>query len=109
MCIQTPQERQACRLTAQSHRQGVDCVNACYGATAALFNAVNWVESRAWDGRLAVVVAADVAAYPAGPARPTSGCGAVAMLVGATPQLLPGVLLPIFLLVGCDVVRGVSA
>jgi len=62
----------------------VDCINACYGATSALFNAVNWVESRAWDGRLAVVVAADVAAYPAGPARPTSGCGAVAMLVGAS-------------------------
>ena len=51
-----------------------------------LFNAVNWVESRAWDGRLAVVVAADVAAYPAGPARPTSGCGAVAMLVGASAR-----------------------
>ena len=62
----------------------MDCINACYGATSALFNAVNWVESRAWDGRLAVVVAADVAAYPAGPARPTSGCGAVAMLVGAS-------------------------
>ena len=62
----------------------MDCINACYGATSALFDAVNWVESRAWDGRLAVVVAADVAAYPAGPARPTSGCGAVAMLVGAS-------------------------
>ena len=64
----------------------MDCINACYGATSALFNAVNWVESRAWDGRLAVVVAADVAAYPAGPARPTSGCGAVAMLVGASAR-----------------------
>ena len=62
--------------------QGVDSLNACYGGTAALFNAVNWVESRAWDGRLALVVAADIAMYAAGPARPSGGCGAIAMLVG---------------------------
>lgn len=30
--------------------EGVDCKNACYGGTAALFNSVNWVESSAWDG-----------------------------------------------------------
>ena len=30
--------------------EGVDCINACYGGTAALFNAVNWIESSAWDG-----------------------------------------------------------
>ena len=64
--------------------QGVDSLNACYGGTAALFNAVNWVESRAWDGRLALVVAADIAMYAAGPARPSGGCGAIAMLVGET-------------------------
>lgn len=58
-------------------------MNACYGATSALFNATNWIESRAWDGRLALVVAADVAEYAAGPARPTGGCGAVAMIIGA--------------------------
>ena len=63
--------------------QGVDSLNACYGGTAALFNAVNWVESRAWDGRLALVVAADIAMYAEGPARPSGGCGAVALLVGA--------------------------
>ena len=63
--------------------QGVDSMNACYGGTAALFNAVNWVESRAWDGRLALVVAADIAMYAAGPARPSGGCGAIAILVGA--------------------------
>jgi 3-hydroxy-3-methylglutaryl CoA synthase len=51
--------------------QGTDCVSACYGGTCALLNAVNWMESRAWDGRLALVVAADVAIYPSGPARPT--------------------------------------
>jgi hypothetical protein len=66
--------------------QGVDCINACYGGTSALFNAVNWVESRSWDARYAIVVASDVAVYAAGPARPSGGCGAVAMLVGATPM-----------------------
>lgn len=40
---------------------GVDCIHGCYGAVAALFNAVAWVESSAWDGRLAIVVATDVA------------------------------------------------
>ncbi|CAN8004119.1 unnamed protein product [Ixodes hexagonus] len=30
--------------------EGVDTTNACYGGTAALFNAAAWVESSAWDG-----------------------------------------------------------
>ena len=62
--------------------QGVDNVNACYGGTAALYNAVHWIESRAWDGRFAIVVASDEAVYPKGPARPSGGAGAVAFLVG---------------------------
>lgn len=66
---------------------GIDSTNACYGGTAALFNAVAWVESRAWDGRLAVVVAADIAVYAAGSARPTGGAGGVAMLVGPNAPL----------------------
>ena len=63
--------------------QGVDCINACFGATAALLSAADWIESSAWDGRWALVVAADVAIYAEGPARPTGGCGAVALLIGA--------------------------
>ncbi|XP_022248109.1 hydroxymethylglutaryl-CoA synthase 1-like [Limulus polyphemus] len=62
--------------------EGVDTTNACYGGTAALFNSLSWVESSAWDGRYAVVVAADIAVYASGNARPTGGAGAVAMLVG---------------------------
>lgn len=62
--------------------EGVDTVNACYGGTNALFNAVNWVESSAWDGRDAIVVAGDIALYKKGNARPTGGAGCVAMLVG---------------------------
>ncbi|XP_027853339.2 hydroxymethylglutaryl-CoA synthase 1-like [Aphis gossypii] len=75
---------------AGNHRvEGVDTTNACYGGTAALFNALAWAESSAWDGRLAVVVAADIAVYAAGSsARATGGAGAVAMLVGPGASLV---------------------
>lgn len=62
--------------------EGVDTMNACYGGTNALLNAVNWIESRGWDGRDAIVVAGDIAIYERGPARPTGGAGVVAMLIG---------------------------
>ncbi|KAJ7383355.1 Hydroxymethylglutaryl-CoA synthase, cytoplasmic [Desmophyllum pertusum] len=68
--------------------EGVDTTNACYGGTQALFNAVSWIESSAWDGRLAIVVAADIAVYAAGSARSTGGAGAVAMLVGPGAPLV---------------------
>ncbi|CAI5710509.1 unnamed protein product [Peronospora destructor] len=61
---------------------GATVINACYGGTAALLNAVAWVDSSFWDGRYAVVVATDIAVYAKGSARPTGGCGAVAMLIG---------------------------
>ena len=67
--------------------EGVTSTNACYGGTAALFNSVAWVESSAWDGRYAVVVCGDIAVYAPGPARPTSGAGAVAMLIGPDAPL----------------------
>lgn len=62
--------------------EGVDSTNACYGGTAALFNCVNWVESNSWDGRYGLVVCTDSAVYAEGPARPTGGAAAVAMLIG---------------------------
>ncbi|XWS48990.1 hypothetical protein CRYUN_Cryun13aG0125000 [Craigia yunnanensis] len=62
--------------------EGVDSTNACYGGTAALFNCVNWVESRSWDGRYGLVVCTDSAVYAEGPARPTGGAAAIAMLIG---------------------------
>lgn len=68
--------------------EGADTTNACYGGTNALFNAVNWVESSYWDGRLALVVAGDSAVYAAGSARPTGGAGAIAMLVGPNAPLV---------------------
>ncbi|XP_067134383.1 hydroxymethylglutaryl-CoA synthase 1-like [Centruroides vittatus] len=68
--------------------EGIDTTNACYGGTAALFNSVSWVESSAWDGRYALVVAGDIAIYASGNARPTGGAGAIAMLVGPNAPLV---------------------
>ncbi|CAI5728603.1 unnamed protein product [Hyaloperonospora brassicae] len=67
---------------ANADVEGATVVNACYGGTAALLNAVAWIDSSFWDGRYAIVVAADIAVYAQGPARPSGGCGAVAMLIG---------------------------
>ena len=68
--------------------EGVDSKNACYGSTAALFNAVNWIESSSWDGRNAIVVGGDIAIYAEGSGRPTGGAGAVAMLIGPNAPLV---------------------
>jgi hydroxymethylglutaryl-coA synthase len=68
--------------------EGIDSKNACYGGTAALFNAVNWMESSSWDGRDAIVFAGDIAIYAEGSARPVGGAGAVAMLVGPDAPLV---------------------
>lgn len=81
------------QLFADNHSlEGVDTVNACYGGTNALFNAINWVESRSWDGRDAIVVASDIAIYKEITARPTGGAGCVAILVGPNAPIaaVPG-------------------
>ena len=68
--------------------EGVDTVNACYGGTNAVLNAVNWIESSGWDGRDAIVVAGDIALYAKGNARPSGGAGAVALLIGPDAPLV---------------------
>jgi len=68
--------------------EGVDTINACYGGTNAVFNALNWVESSGWDGRDAIVVAGDIALYAKGNARPTGGAGVVAMLIGPNAPIV---------------------
>ena len=68
--------------------EGATVMNACYGGTASFLNSTAWVESSAWDGRYAVFVAADIAVYEPGPARPTGGVGAVACLVGPDAPLV---------------------
>eukprot|EP00052_Salpingoeca_macrocollata_P033188 m.7624 g.7624 ORF g.7624 m.7624 type:complete len:462 (-) comp4814_c0_seq1:42-1427(-) len=68
--------------------EGIDSKNACYGGTAALLNSLAWVESSAWDGRYAIVLAGDIAVYEKGNARATGGAGVVAMLVGPNAPLV---------------------
>ncbi|CAA7269228.1 unnamed protein product [Cyclocybe aegerita] len=68
--------------------EGIDSKNACYGGTAALFNAVNWIESSSWDGRNAIVVSGDIAVYAEGPARPAGGAGACAILIGPNAPVM---------------------
>ncbi|XP_022892824.1 hydroxymethylglutaryl-CoA synthase [Olea europaea var. sylvestris] len=68
--------------------EGVDSTNACYGGTAALFNCVNWVESNSWDRRYGLVVCTDSAVYAEGPARPTGGAAAIAMLIGPNAPIV---------------------
>lgn len=67
--------------------EGATSLNACYGATNALINTLNWMGSPSWDGRYGIVVATDVAAYEQGPARPTGGAGAIAILLGNKPKI----------------------
>mmetsp|Transcript_25183 Transcript_25183/g.30736 ORF Transcript_25183/g.30736 Transcript_25183/m.30736 type:complete len:509 (+) Transcript_25183:439-1965(+) len=69
---------------------GVTNINACYGGTAAIFNTIDWMESSAWetDGRYGVVICGDIAVYEPGPARPTGGAGAVALLIGPNAPLV---------------------
>ncbi|KAI0319832.1 hydroxymethylglutaryl-CoA synthase [Amylostereum chailletii] len=68
--------------------EGLDSKNACYGSTAALFNAVNWIESRSWDGRNAIVFAGDIAVYAEGGARPVGGAGACAIHIGPNAPII---------------------
>ena len=77
--------------------EGIDSKNACYGSTAAVFNAINWIESSSWDGRNAVVFAGDIAIYAEGSARPAGGAGACAMLIGPNaPVVFERESIPLF-------------
>jgi hydroxymethylglutaryl-CoA synthase len=63
--------------------------HACYGGTAALMTAADWVRANRTQPRRALVVASDVARYALGsPGEPTQGAGAVAVLVGPEPRAL---------------------
>ena len=68
---------------------GTDCINACFGGTAAFLNSLNWLESREWNGKNALVVMSDIAVYEKwSPARPTGGAGAVALLLGPNAPII---------------------
>jgi hydroxymethylglutaryl-CoA synthase len=63
--------------------------HACFGGTAGLLAAVDWVSSGAARGRSALVVCTDIARYAVGSAgEPTQGAGAVAMIIRENPRLI---------------------
>ena len=71
----------ACRVFETKH--------ACFGGTAGLQNALDWIASGSARGRAALIVCTDIARYPLNSAgEPTQGAGAVAMLVSENPRLL---------------------
>ena len=71
----------ACRVFETKH--------ACFGGTAGLLNAVDWIASGSARGRAALIVCTDIARYAIGSAgEPTQGAGAVAMIVRSEPRLL---------------------
>ncbi|UJR86996.1 hydroxymethylglutaryl-CoA synthase family protein [Sandaracinus amylolyticus] len=69
--------------------------HACFGGTAGLMTAVDWIASGSARGRKALVVCSDIARYGVKSAgEPTQGAGAVAMIISTNPRLLvlePGV------------------
>lgn len=63
--------------------------HACFGGTAALLTAMDWIASGSARGRKALVIASDIAKYPPGSAgEPTQGAGAVALVVSENPALV---------------------
>ncbi len=66
-----------------------DTQHACYGGTAGLWAAVEWIASGAARGRSALVICSDIARYGIGTAgEPTQGAGAVAMVISENPAML---------------------
>jgi hydroxymethylglutaryl-CoA synthase len=72
---------QHCRIYETKH--------ACYGGTAGVMTALDWIRAGSNRGRKALVVCSDIARYPLGsPGEPTQGAGAVALLLSDNPALL---------------------
>jgi hydroxymethylglutaryl-CoA synthase len=71
----------SCRVYETKH--------ACYGGTAGLMTALDWIRAGSHRGQKALVIASDIARYGLRtPGEPTQGAGAVAMLVSDQPKLL---------------------
>ena len=68
--------------------EGADTYNACYGGTNALFNAVNWVQSGAWNGKYAVVICTDTAVHTDPDHLQAVGASALALLIGPRAHLV---------------------
>ena len=69
--------------------RSIEVKEACYGGTAALMMACDYVRAHAEKNPQVLVIAADIARYGlATPGEVTQGAGAVAMLVSANPHVL---------------------
>lgn len=67
----------------------IETKHACFGGTASLLAATEWIASGAARGRSALVICTDIARYEVGSAgEPTQGAGAVALLVSERPRIL---------------------
>lgn len=63
--------------------------HACYGGTAGLFAALDWIDAGRSKGKKALVVCSDIARYGLRtPGEPTQGAGAVAFVVSESPRVL---------------------
>jgi hydroxymethylglutaryl-CoA synthase len=72
-----------------SHCRLYEVKHACYGATAALMTAMDWIRAGSNRGRKALVIASDIARYGLRTAgEPTQGAGAVALIVSSQPDLV---------------------
>jgi hydroxymethylglutaryl-CoA synthase len=72
---------QQCRVFEAKH--------ACFGGTAGLLAALDWIAAGSARGRKALIVCTDIARYGLStPGEPTQGAGAVALIVSENPRLL---------------------
>lgn len=72
---------QQCRVFEAKH--------ACFGGTAGLLAALDWIAAGSARGRKALIVCTDIARYGlSSPGEPTQGAGAVALLVSENPRLV---------------------
>jgi hydroxymethylglutaryl-CoA synthase len=71
----------ACRIYETKH--------ACYGATAGLQTALDWIRAGSARGKKALIIGSDIARYGLRtPGEPTQGAGAIALLVSEAPRLV---------------------
>ncbi len=76
-------------LGLRSNCHTYETKHACFGATAAVSSASDWISCGRANGSKALIIAVDIARYPKGdPGEPTQGAGAVAMVISDKPNLV---------------------
>ena len=76
-------------LGLPQHCRVFEAKHACFGGTAGLLAALDWIAAGSARGRKALIICTDIARYGLStPGEPTQGAGAVAMVVSENPRLL---------------------